>query len=125
MSIPKNVVIDCSPKVPSIISECFATNAVRYGLGEHLDAVVREVQAKQFLLYTWWTIWMVQIALPIGKTAVASFMLVLQARKRKTLNTGRFRLYLHREDPRRRYFLHFIAISNVVANVPLLVVILF
>lgn len=49
--------------------------AIHHGFGNHLPVVEESGQLQKCLLFTWLTIFVFNIALPIGKIAVSSFLL--------------------------------------------------
>ena len=59
--------------------QIFIEEAVEYGMGNHLPVIKEAGQTESFLFFSWWGIWIFHVALPLGKVAVASFLLALLA----------------------------------------------
>ena len=112
----------------AIIAQVIGTVAVNYGLGNQWLVILELGMTKQFLLFTWLAIWLFQVAIPIGKVAVASFLLALHPLACKSghrfyqMEAHSLLIFL---DRTRRRLLYFVAISNPVLTLPQLLMIFF
>ncbi|KAI9720481.1 MAG: hypothetical protein M1828_005652 [Chrysothrix sp. TS-e1954] len=86
----------------TFVGVIFATFAVKYGLGKHLDDVEAEGNTSKFLLWSWLLMFIFNVAMPLGKVAAASFLLALHAQT----------------HAKRRYLIHFIGWSNIILAIP-------
>ena len=93
---------DSIQQLLTTITESTAVVAVHNGVGNHLLIIAAHNRLKQYLLFTWITTTLFCIAITVGRIAVASFLLAVQARTHQKL----------------RYALWFVAVSNVIVLVP-------
>ncbi|KAI9724680.1 MAG: hypothetical protein M1828_003549 [Chrysothrix sp. TS-e1954] len=85
--------------------QILATVAVSYGIGVHEADLLATGNLEALLLWSWMTIGIFQLTIASGKVAAVSFLLAVQG---PTFKKG-------------RYFLHFLAISNILISIPLTV----
>lgn len=53
--------------------------AILHGLGNHMDVIVHTGELHKFLLFTWITVFFFNLAIPLGKVAVAAFLIEMNA----------------------------------------------
>ncbi|KAJ5161944.1 hypothetical protein N7492_007336 [Penicillium capsulatum] len=80
----------------------FAVLAALYGIGNHIEIVAATGQLRNFLKFTWITVFFFNLAIPSGKVAVAAFLLEINGQS----------------NPKIRKSLIAIAVINVVVNIP-------
>lgn len=64
-------------QMSAVAAHIFGTVAVYYGLGNDIFVSLEAGTDRRFLLFTWLSIWTFQLAIPLGKVAVSSFLLSL------------------------------------------------
>lgn len=62
-----------------MITQVFAILAVLHGLGNHMSRLVELGELHNFLLFTWITVFFFNLTIPIGKVAVAAFLIEMNA----------------------------------------------
>ncbi|KAJ5166956.1 uncharacterized protein N7482_005737 [Penicillium canariense] len=84
------------------ITQSFAVISILHGLGNKI-AIVEEVGAlRNYLLFTWITVFFFNLAIPTGKVAVAAFLIEMNAHG----------------NPKIRRSLIAVAVLNIVLNIP-------
>lgn len=53
--------------------------SILHGLGNHMSVIVKTGQLHHFLLFTWTTVFFFNLAIPVGKVAVAAFLIEMNA----------------------------------------------
>ncbi|KAJ5133507.1 uncharacterized protein N7443_004863 [Penicillium atrosanguineum] len=86
----------------TVITQCFGVISVLHGLGNKIAVVEATNQLGNYLLFTWITVFFFNMAIPIGKVAVAAFLI--------EINAG--------GNPRIRKSLIAVAALNIILNIP-------
>jgi hypothetical protein len=60
-------------------TQTFGVISILHGLGNHLEAVVEAGELRNYLLFTWITVFFFNLAIPTGKIAVAAFLIEMNA----------------------------------------------
>ncbi|KAI9727463.1 MAG: hypothetical protein M1828_006405 [Chrysothrix sp. TS-e1954] len=104
----------------TVTSQVVGAFAIKYGLGQHMNAVEQSGEVGNFLLWSWIAIFIFHVYVPLGKVAAASFLIAVHAGARQCpeLFIEDFADFPTYQDPKRRYLLHFIAYSNVILEIP-------
>ncbi|KAJ5106532.1 hypothetical protein N7456_003207, partial [Penicillium angulare] len=84
------------------ITQTFGVISILHGLGNKLEIVVATNQLGNYLLFTWITVFFFNMAIPIGKVAVAAFLIEMNKQG----------------NPKIRRSLVAVAIINIVLNIP-------
>jgi hypothetical protein len=59
----------------TIITQIFGILSVFHGLGNHMSIIAQTGELRNFLLFTWITVFFFNLAIPTGKVAVAAFLI--------------------------------------------------
>lgn len=59
----------------TVITQIFGVLSALHGLGNHMTVLIEVGELHNFLLFTWITVFFFNIAIPIGKVAVAAFLI--------------------------------------------------
>ena len=65
------------------LTSIFATVNARYGLGSHLEQVVRAGVIRDYLLNVWLSVFFFVLSMPVGKIAVCAILLAFINQTRK------------------------------------------
>jgi hypothetical protein len=61
------------------ITQIFGILSILHGLGNHITIVIEVGELRNFLLYTWITVFFFNLAIPTGKVAVAAFLVEMNS----------------------------------------------
>ncbi|KAJ6108446.1 hypothetical protein N7523_009769 [Penicillium sp. IBT 18751x] len=86
----------------TVITQCFGVISILHGLGNRIAVVEETNQLGNYLLFTWITVFFFNMAIPIGKVAVAAFLI--------EINAG--------GNPKIRKSLIAVAALNIILNIP-------
>ncbi|KAJ5278958.1 hypothetical protein N7478_004330 [Penicillium angulare] len=84
------------------ITQTFGVISILHGLGNKLEVVIATNQLGNYLLFTWITVFFFNMAIPIGKVAVAAFLIEMNKQG----------------NPKIRRSLVAVAVINIVLNIP-------
>ncbi|KAJ5580039.1 uncharacterized protein N7459_006024 [Penicillium hispanicum] len=84
------------------VTQCFGVISILHGLGNKMTIVEEAGQLRNFLLFTWITVFFFNMAIPVGKVAVAAFLIEMNGQG----------------NPKIRHSLIFVAALNIVINIP-------
>ncbi|CAI7655499.1 unnamed protein product [Penicillium glandicola] len=84
------------------ITQIFGVISVLHGLGNHITIVNEVGELRNYLLFTWITVFFFNMAIPIGKVAVAAFLIELNSQS----------------NPKIRRSLIVVAALNIILNIP-------
>ncbi|RJE26965.1 hypothetical protein PHISCL_00666 [Aspergillus sclerotialis] len=63
----------------TVITQVLGILAILHGLGNHMTVIAETGQLHHFLLFTWTTVFFFNLAIPVGKVAVAAFLIEMNA----------------------------------------------
>ncbi|KAJ6036525.1 hypothetical protein N7540_000804 [Penicillium herquei] len=86
----------------TVITQTFGVISILHGLGNHITVVEDTDQLGNYLLFTWITVFFFNMAIPIGKVAVAAFLIEMNSQ-------GNLKI---------RRSLVAVAVINIVFNIP-------
>ncbi|KAJ5513692.1 hypothetical protein N7463_003244 [Penicillium fimorum] len=89
------------------ITQIFAVISILHGLGNHISIVQKVGDLQDYLLFTWITVFFFNMAIPVGKVAVAVFLIELNSQSITSLI-----------DPKIRRSLIVVAALNIILNIP-------
>ncbi|KAJ5908794.1 hypothetical protein N7495_001476 [Penicillium taxi] len=84
------------------VTQCFGVIAVLHGLGNHIIAIEEVGELRNFLFFTWMTVFFFNMAIPTGKVAVCFFLIEM----------------IGPSNPKIRRSLMALAVFNIVVNIP-------
>ncbi|OGE50159.1 hypothetical protein PENARI_c018G04992 [Penicillium arizonense] len=84
------------------ITQIFGILSILHGLGNHITIVIEVGELRNFLLYTWITVFFFNLAIPTGKVAVAAFLVEMNSQS----------------NPKIRRSLIVVAALNIIFNIP-------
>ncbi|OQE46922.1 hypothetical protein PENCOP_c001G05384 [Penicillium coprophilum] len=84
------------------VTQIFAIISILHGLGNHISIVQKMGELHNYLLYTWITVFFFNMAIPVGKVAVAAFLIELNSQS----------------NPKIRRSLIVVAALNIILNIP-------
>ncbi|KAJ5908723.1 hypothetical protein N7495_001405 [Penicillium taxi] len=65
--------------IVTIVTQTMSIIAILHGLGNHIGDLVKTNELGNYLLFTWITVFFFNMAIPIGKVAVCSFLIEMNA----------------------------------------------
>ncbi|KAJ5885500.1 hypothetical protein N7495_010010 [Penicillium taxi] len=89
------------------VTQSMSILSILYGQGQHIDIVSKTGNLEKYLVFTWVTVFLFSIAIPIGKVAVCAFLLEMNG-------PG---------NPKTRLSLYIVGGVNVLFAIPQLVII--
>jgi hypothetical protein len=63
----------------TVITQVFGIISILHGLGNHVEVLMETGELHNFLLFTWITVFWFNMAIPLGKVAVAAFLIEMNA----------------------------------------------
>ncbi|KAJ5384074.1 hypothetical protein N7517_001985 [Penicillium concentricum] len=84
------------------VTQIFAVISIFHGLGNHISIVQEVGDLQSYLLFTWITVFFFNLAIPVGKVAVAAFLIELNSQS----------------NPKIRRSLIVVAALNIILNIP-------
>lgn len=61
------------------MTQIFGILSILHGLGNHIEILMKTGELHNFLLFTWITVFFFNLAIPVGKVAVAAFLIEMNA----------------------------------------------
>ena len=61
------------------MTQVFGALAILHGLGNHVEVLIETGEMNNFLRFTWITVFFFNLAIPVGKVAVAAFLIEMNA----------------------------------------------
>ena len=77
------VVLTTKNQLLTTVTQTFGVISILHGLGNHVQVVTEAGELRNYLFFTWITVFFFNLAIPTGKIAVVAFLIEMNAQGSK------------------------------------------